>query len=174
MSGVLRALMRELAVLGAALLLASAGLVIYREWFAGQGGAPPLPDVINTTLQDLDGLDRRWLLAGLGLAALIALWLTLRLFTPGGGGQKRGPWLLAFGVLAVCAAGIVGLYYAPDEIRITDTWRLRRLPREEFLHMMTWGTAIIGGGHLVLFALLSLLGRARPAHAPRTESGRKR
>ena len=175
----MRRLLREvlLGLLGALMLLL--GVWIYRAQIAGRGGAPGLPEEVEAPLRELDrldvqSLDRRWILGAIGVLLTVAGWLYVLArrdgrAAPAGSSaarlarvaRTRSPWLAAILVVGGCAAAIVAMLHAPEEVRVTDSLVLRRMPREEFLRHLAWGGALLGGAHLVLFLLLALLGLRR-------------
>lgn len=153
-------LLRELLLTGLTLLFLAGAVVVYHRSTGGTvADLDPRPA--------LEGIDRRWLLAGIGallVAALFALYR--RPPTTARPGAGCTPWILALAAIALCACAIAGLYHAPDTIRISDSIVLERMPRDEFVRALAWGATVIGGLHLVLFLAAAALAR-RPARGAR-------
>lgn len=170
-------------------VLAVGGLLIYRHHSGGK--LPTLPADLDSSLdrvergirdQEVQGIRAEYLAGGAILVLLILAWALLRRRTPATGSpedrrtsgrpQKSNlhAWFLALIVVCLCAGTIVALYFGPETIRISESIKIHRGPRDEFLSKVLWGLLIIGGVHVVYFTLFflpRLFGRGRPSSRAR-------
>ncbi|GEM_PF-7087364 len=163
--------------------LAIGGLLLYRQHSGGK--LPSLPADLDSSLdrvekevraQDLKGIRAEYVAGGAILVLLVLAWVLLRRRKPATGApddrrttgrpQKSNlhAWILALMVVCLCGGTIVALYFGPETIRISDSMKISRGPRDEFLSKVLWGLLIIGGVHVVYFTLFflpRLFGRGR-------------
>lgn len=159
-------------------------LLVYRQ-VAGSK-LPSLPADLSSSLdrveegirgQEVRGIRAEYLAGGAMLLLLAMAWLLLRRWGPSEApaGDRRvaerarpsrlNAWLLALVVVCLCGGGIAALYFGPETIRITESVKIQRGPRDQFLSKVLWGLLIVGGIHVVYFALFLLprvLGGRRP------------
>ncbi len=160
------------------------GLLVYRHYAGGK--LPTLPADLDSSLdrvekevrtQEYKGIRADVIAGGAILVLLVLAWALLRRRPPATGSpddrrttgrpekSNLRAWLLALIVVCLCGGTIVALYFGPETIRISDTMKIYRGPRDEFLAKVLWGLLLIGGVHVVYFTLFflpRLLGRGRP------------